>query len=194
MVIKKSYSRVVFFLLLLLLFSCGQGFQRLEKNDLISFTDTQYLSDIKTPNKEIGWAKVHSVNSQLLVKIKLFGPPSEHKHLQVLHQNQSCASFLTLHDELFFTHLGEAENKFGKVVLIFDAKINHRLDSIKDLPKIKKRGFYHYYRAADINILYLLGMEEFVKFELENQILMIYKFESENLQFHPIACGEFVSG
>ena len=180
------------FLFFLCLYSCGEGFEEIKKYTSINFPNTQFYATIKATQDYSGWAKVRSLDSQLLVKIKLLGPPSDHKFLQVLHQKQFCPSLMA-RENLMFSDLHETESRFGSVVFIFDSRLNHQLDHLEYLPMIRGRGFYHYYRAADINILNRLGLDEFVSFKLEKTILIIYKFDPDNHYFQPVACGKFVS-
>jgi hypothetical protein len=169
----------------LILFSCGDGFDEEKELNHVSYSNEEYRAELKSHKKFSGFLKLSIFDSQLSVRVKLFGPPSDHQFLQVLHQKGSCPQ-LQEFEAMRWNDLSSRIDDFGKIQLFLDSFINHSLESLGRFPKMRRNGSYYFSRAADLRFLYPAGMQT----SLSEMILMIYQYDSSDHDLVPVACGE----
>ena len=168
-----------------LLSSCGDGFYYQKKHTHVSYLNEEYQAELKSNKKFSGFLKMSIIDFQFSARIKLFGPRSEHHFLQILHQKGSCPRWQDF-QSVGWNDLNSQINKFGKVMLYLDSRINHQFESLGRLPKIRRSGSYYFSRAADVRTLYPAGID----ISLSEIIVMIYQYDSLDHDLLPVACGE----
>jgi hypothetical protein len=178
----KFYLNIFVFFLLS---SCGAGFDFKEESTQVSYINEEYQAELKSNKNFSGFLKISIVDFQLSVRIKLFGPRSELKFLQVLHQRGICPQWQDF-QSVEWNDLNSQMNYFGKVMLYLDSRINHQFESLGRFPKMRRNGSYYFSRAADLRSLYPAGLEV----PLREMILMIYQYDSLDHDLVPVACGE----
>jgi hypothetical protein len=172
----------------LILFSCGNGFDLEQEITHVSYSNEEYRAELKSHKKFSGFLKLSIIDSQLSLRVKLFGPPSDHQFLQVLHQKVSCPQ-LQEFQTVSWNDFNFRVDNFGKVQLFLDSLINHSLESIGPFPKMRRNGSYYFSRAADLRFLYPAGMRT----PLSEMILIIYQYDSLDHDLVPVACGKIRS-
>ncbi len=171
------------------LFSCGDGFEAEQEFSWSTFPSVSFGFNLEAIVPYKGWFKLDSLDSQLTIKIKFYGPLSEKRYLQVLNHRESCIDLRSTQRQFTLSEIQEQDTSFGKFVFFLDSKINDQFDEINKLPKMRRRGSYYFSRSADLNYLERRGLLDRVGASFKQAIIIIFEIDPLTFLLRPVACG-----
>lgn len=139
---------------LVLILSCGQGFQ---KEAFLSATEKpgDYYASLKSLNDKLGnyngWARFTILDDQFWARLKVMGPPdSQTSHPQYLTHGGRCPNSKDDLNNDGYLDILETLRVTGPLLLPLDSNLNTRLRGIDNFLRIKKQGFYFYSKSSSL--------------------------------------------
>ncbi len=171
------------------LISCGDGFEQEKEFSWSRFPSVSFGLNLETLVPYKGWFKLDSLDSQLTIKIKFYGPYTEKRYLQVLNHRESCIDLRRILRQFTLSEIQNEDSSLGQFVLFLDSKMNDQFDEMDKLPKMRRRGSYYFSRSADLNYLERIGLLDSVGSSFRQAIIIIFEIDPLTFLLKPVACG-----
>jgi hypothetical protein len=171
------------------LISCGDGFETEQEFSWSTFPSISFALNLETLVPYKGWFNLDSLDSQLTIKIKFYGPHSEKRYLQVLNHRESCIDLRRMNRQFTLSEIRNENSSLGKLVLFLDSRMNDQLDEFDKLPRMRRRGSYYFSRSADLNYLERWGLLDRMGPSFKQAIIIIFEIDPLTFLLRPVACG-----